>query len=597
MRNYIDIITEEKQNRQLIESFQHAGKLITEAQLTADQINQIFAGIEKNLTAAGGNRTAIGKGVDTAKSAAGAVSQAYNGLIDKFSNTKVMQGFDAAYDKAAEQLKQATGGDQGAMQYIQKYRDFAKKHPVAQSAIYALLIAAVSIGSGGAAAPAALGLLKMGDRLLQGDKFSQALAKGATTGAAAAVGQGIKGAISGTDAVPQQKLVRGLSTSVKDIEGDGSSFSRVDDTPGVTQAAKDKMYQAMGNKGPAPELHQAGDMTGAAPTGITAVPAELKGDPQMSKAWQSMIQRIQDDVGSNKTQLQSVIQKAMNDAGIEGVQRTRAQSALSLLAQKASGGNIPDFIAAVKKTAGAGQFESRVIKAATYNFEWIALPQSLMIDYKKSWQPDYLGESSSISGVVLTREGIDCVFSNLERLHEHLLEAESEYGQEIKKPGIFGRLGAGIKQAAGAVAGSKVGQAVGQAVGKGVQAVKTAATNATTAVTADKLNKAWQAAGSPSDTDQLHDFLTKQGVDKSVIAVTFKSLGIPVTASGSQPQQGFKKTIPQPQAQPQQSQQGFKRTLPQQPQTQQPAPGTKWQPAWKKKAAAPVTRTTTAQVR
>ena len=189
MRNYIDLITEDIQNQRLIENFEYAGKLISEAKLTADQINQIFTGVEKNMTAAGGNRTAIGKGVDTAKSAAGAVGTAYSGLIDKFSNTSIMKGFDAAYDKAAEQLKQATGGDQGAMQYVQKYRDFAKKHPMAQTAIYALLIAAVSIGSGGAAAPAALGLLKMGDRLVQGDKFSQALAKGATTAGAAAVGQ------------------------------------------------------------------------------------------------------------------------------------------------------------------------------------------------------------------------------------------------------------------------------------------------------------------------------------------------------------------------------------------------------------------------
>jgi hypothetical protein len=45
-------------------------------------------------------------------------------------------------DYCREKLKQATGGDQGVMKYVQKYRDFAKKHPVAQSLIYSALICA-----------------------------------------------------------------------------------------------------------------------------------------------------------------------------------------------------------------------------------------------------------------------------------------------------------------------------------------------------------------------------------------------------------------------------------------------------------------------
>jgi hypothetical protein len=616
MRNYIDLITEDKQNQKLIENFQHAGKLITEAQLTADQINQIFAGIEKNLTAAGGNRTAIGKGVDTAKSAAGAVGKAYNGLIDKFSNTKVMQGFDAAYDKAAEQLKQATGGDQGAMQYVQKYRDFAKKHPIAQSAIYALLIAAVSIGSGGAAAPAALGLLKMGDRLLQGDKFSQALAKGATTGAMAAVGQGIKGALSGQDVpstgIKKSSAISGYTKSDLDravkfahdatdadpgtsgtakaiqaaqsstlskqdmmndfakkmgltgdshkavfkggvpVEIDGkpvpqnlytpdqannvaaakkmaaqmanptaadtSSYSKVDNTPGVSIDAKDKLSQAMGN-GPAKGLN-----------------AKFSGGGGYYDAGEKFfnpeLKSVSNPLGLDPSNPPKGIKV---NTGSDGTTYfTKDSQTVGTIAPKA-----------VRSGAAtsAATFESQAIQAATYNFEWIALPATLMIDYKRSYQPDYLGESAAISGTVLTREGINCVFSNLERLHSHLLEygTEDEYGQETPQPqkqGIFGKLGAGIKKAAGAVAGSKLGQAVG----KGVQAVKTAATNATTQVTADKLNKAWSAAGSPMDTKALTGFLTQQGVDKSVIAATFKSLGIPLQSGGRVAGQGLSQT-------------------------------------------------------
>jgi hypothetical protein len=75
------------------------------------------------------------------------------------------------------------------MKYVEKYRSFAKAHPVAQSLIYGILIAAVGLsGAGGGAA--VLGLLKMTDKLLQGEKFSTALGQGIKTGGlAAAAGQ------------------------------------------------------------------------------------------------------------------------------------------------------------------------------------------------------------------------------------------------------------------------------------------------------------------------------------------------------------------------------------------------------------------------
>jgi len=101
------------------------------------------------------------------------------------------------YDQAAEKLKQATGGDQGVMQYVQKYRDFAKKHPIAQSLIYGALITAAGVSGAGAGGAAALGLFKMVDKLLQGEKFSSAAYAGAKTGAmayaAGQIGKALKG--------------------------------------------------------------------------------------------------------------------------------------------------------------------------------------------------------------------------------------------------------------------------------------------------------------------------------------------------------------------------------------------------------------------
>jgi len=161
--------------------WESAGRKLVEAQLTPDQIQQIFQGAQDIETGGGNNRTLIGKGKD----AASAVGQAWENLKTKAQNSKPIDGFEKKYDAIADRLKQATGGDQGAMKYVQYYRDFAKKHPVAQGVIYAALIAAIGLSGAGAGGAAALGLFKMTDKLLQGDKFTSAAWSGAKTGALA----------------------------------------------------------------------------------------------------------------------------------------------------------------------------------------------------------------------------------------------------------------------------------------------------------------------------------------------------------------------------------------------------------------------------
>lgn len=180
---YEGLTYKEKHNVKLWES---AGSRIVEAELTADQITQLFKSVEQSASASGDNRTILGKGKD----AASAVNKAWEDLKTKVQNSGPIKNVDAMYDKAADKLKQATGGDAGVMQYVQKYRDFAKKHPVAQSIIYSALIAAAGISGAGAGGAAALGLFKMVDKLLQGEKFSSAAYAGAKTGGAAyAAGQ------------------------------------------------------------------------------------------------------------------------------------------------------------------------------------------------------------------------------------------------------------------------------------------------------------------------------------------------------------------------------------------------------------------------
>ena len=63
--------------------------------------------------------------------------------------------------------------------------------------------------------------------------------------------------------------------------------------------------------------------------------------------------------------------------------------------------------------------------------------------------------------------------------------------------------------------------------GKAMNKVKTVGNNLTTKVTADKLNSAWQKAGSPTDSNELAKFLEKQGVSADVVNQVYGSMKLP----------------------------------------------------------------------
>ena len=209
-----------------VKLWEHAGRLIKEAALTPDQIQQLFTSVEQGSTAAGGNRTMIGQGKDAAE----AIKKAYDDLVSKVQNSGPVKGADAMYDQAVAKIEAGLGGPDNAVnQVIQKYRAFAKANPIAQSLIYAILIAAAGISGVGLGGAAVLGLLKMTDKLLQGEKFSTAVGKGLATGATAyaagQIGQAFKGqpATPGADNLEPQWTARNTdSRGFSGTVGDGA---------------------------------------------------------------------------------------------------------------------------------------------------------------------------------------------------------------------------------------------------------------------------------------------------------------------------------------------------------------------------------------
>lgn len=64
--------------------------------------------------------------------------------------------------------------------------------------------------------------------------------------------------------------------------------------------------------------------------------------------------------------------------------------------------------------------------------------------------------------------------------------------------------------------------------------LKTKAQNATQTVTIDKLNNAWQKAGSPSDSDQIATVLKSAEVPDTVIAKVYADMGLPAPGGAAQ---------------------------------------------------------------
>lgn len=161
-------------------------QLLKEYQIDPKLIPQLFQEIEAGLLAdpTGANRTMLGKGKDTAT----AVNKAWEDLKGQIQNSGPVQGFDKKVSDLLSKIGAGSSDPQlgGKVSgWAEGYRKFAKEHPIMQGAIYAALIAVLGLSGAGLGGAAVLGLLKMSDKLIQGERASSAAYSGAKTGAMA----------------------------------------------------------------------------------------------------------------------------------------------------------------------------------------------------------------------------------------------------------------------------------------------------------------------------------------------------------------------------------------------------------------------------
>lgn len=158
--------------------------IVNEVALTVDQINQLFGQVQQASTAAGGNRTILGKGIDVANAA----NQVINKIGGWLQNTAPVQNFDAKFEQLKANIVDKLGQDSTAVKTINAMSEFAKQNPGKTAAIIGVLTAVASLAGGPVVGAIAGQILRGSAELLRGEKLSTAVGKGLKT---AAVGAGL----------------------------------------------------------------------------------------------------------------------------------------------------------------------------------------------------------------------------------------------------------------------------------------------------------------------------------------------------------------------------------------------------------------------
>ena len=215
--------------------------VLCEVALQPDQIQQLFKSIE-----AGAGRSALGKVGDAVKGAANKVGDVW---FNKFGGMLQSSGPVQAFDQKFEEIKSSIAKKNPKLAaQLAKYGEFAKNNPnlhkfllaIAGSAAAALGVAvAGGVGAGalavGTGTGIAVGILNIADRLLQGQKASTAIGRGATTGAiaglaagaAAKIGDMVKAGLR-SDVIADLK---GMTITRHTMDHNGAMFSAVTKEP------------------------------------------------------------------------------------------------------------------------------------------------------------------------------------------------------------------------------------------------------------------------------------------------------------------------------------------------------------------------------
>lgn len=447
--------------RSIVEGIYNELKPLIEASLSADQIQQLFKGVEQNVSATGNNRTLLGKGKDVAGKSIEVTKQA-NDMINKvgrwIQNTTPVQAFDKKFEKLKNDIN-TKFPDSKILDGITNLGVLAKENPGKTAAIVGVLTALASLAGGPIGGAIAGQVLRGTVELLKGEKLSTAIGKGLKTAAL--------GYIS------------------------GKAFEMLGDWVG-------------------------GFREQSIPFGT-------------------------DDVGLEQISWQA--QKTMAAPGMEWTQTTQGFNAL-VRPEEAEA--IRTAVAGIQN-GDASAFDSLLAVAREVNSKDYKAGLDEMV--KGAWQAtkdnDSIlqwingikdGVSAAAQGGVaaagVAADGKSAAKESIQNKNKPLSEGQVYliFDKICVKNNTM--LSEGVLFEAGDSAAPKV-----SAWDKIKSKASDFGKNLTTKVTASKLASAWKSAGSPNDSTELSNFLTKQGVNPEVINKTYSDMKLqsPTASPATQP--------------------------------------------------------------
>lgn len=412
--------------------------VLVEVALDPEKIKQLFAAAEKSVSAAGGNRTMLGKGADALDAGKEKLKDFwYNKLGQALQQSAPVKMFDQKF----EDLKSKIAAKNPKLaEALSKYKQFAEQNPKLQKFLFAVtatlattvgISAAGGIAAGAGAvalgAGAATAIVNVVDKLLQGEKLSTAVGRGATAGIVA-------GATAFLGAKAAEMLGGLIQGAVKAIS---------------------------------PELHRYEFING-----INGASLSAYGKPEDVAKFRELIGQAQEytEIGN----------------------RFAAREAIEQLVELQKTMSSPEYLKTIGDIKDNMKMVGEIGRAAMQTKDVLGTILTGFLSAKAGKAAADAGKKESLvlQQRPLSEGQVYLVFNKIE---SRGIVLEAGPAVEPEKKGFLGNI----------------------------------KSNLLNKVTADKLNKAWQGAGAPTDSDELAAFLEKQGVSKEIVTQVYADMKLP----------------------------------------------------------------------
>ena len=337
-----------------------------EAELTANQINTVFANAETVAGKDGGNLTALGKAGKVTSEVSGKMKAEIDKLLTAAQNSGPVKNFDEKFEKLKAQLKtKLEGNPMGTkiVQGVEKMGQFAKDNPGKSAFIIGATTSVLAFASGGIASGAAIGFfLKLANNTIKGDKLSTAVGKsvkGAAIGAVAgALGDAIK------DILPGEVTDTLINSQSGAIEVDGLEAM---DATSLTDLDADSAKELIQTRGALAEILRPG-------SGLDKE-AMLMAQDELTKVDQKIFALAGEDGGN----LNQAIDKMQDQFDIKGVDTKITTYGDEVV--DADGEGTGEIETTVDAEIGAEQLNANGINSADYpDNEWVTDNNKTLLD-------------------------------------------------------------------------------------------------------------------------------------------------------------------------------------------------------------------------